>query len=1216
MPTSSPSSIPPGHPARRASAGLAAVLLASASALSAHGAVSGQWDFENGNLNATTGQAMIFADGAGAETQMGTAFGTTTTFGLPNIGGVEAKVMRFGTNTFPAGYAVPAPATGNGGGSQVNQWTLLMDVLYPTAAMGKLRAIAETDGGNTIDADIFVGANNGLGVGSYGGAVQVNTWHRLGIVADTAANELRFYIDGAQVLVRNAGNNAATDGRWALSAGGNVILFADDNGQAAGGYVNSIQLHNTALSKGQVLALGGATAAGLPATLPPVPSSVDGWIPSGAFAARTTSIGAILSPGDTTIQDSSISLALDGVAVASPTITRNGGLIRVEKTNPGLTLGKHELVVTFTDSTAGVRKLTNAFTAALFFEDFESVTLKPNKDEALENATAWTHTPPSGWTVDNSKFKAAIINPNGDPANPDDDGDGFADNDGVTEWASWSFANKDWWAATAGDQRRTEFSLSTGNAAVADPDEWDDATHIPSLMTTYMSTPAIPVTGLSANTITLAFASSWRPEGVDDNNAASFPVGPNGEAINNQTALITASFDGGAPIQVLKWDSKDGSPTFHTDMPNESVLVSIPNPAGANSMVLTFGLLDAANDWWWAVDNIAVSAGAAPPTIATQPASLEVAEGTATNLTVVATGDGLTYQWFKGQGTGKAAVAGATSATLAFPAVRVQDAGYYSVEVKNSVGTLMSGLGKLAVVASATGRVVLLNENFDAIALGPNIEEGIITGTESPKPETAVWSKTGPAGWSIDDTGVPGVGTDQDGVTEWAGWSFASPTWWAFTCGDQQRTRFTKAKGATAIADSDEWDDVAHAAGNMATILKSKAISLAGSKAGSVIVQLDSSWRPESPQEAEILVSFDGGTPVSLLKYHSDPNNPNYRPDEVNETIALRVANPAGAKEMVLSFAYTNTRNNWWWALDNLLVLADKAPIFFEDLEGLALGPNVEEGIVTGTGFPKPETAVWTKTPPAGWVIDDSGVPGIGTATDGVVEWAGWSFAKREWWAATAGDQRRTEFLKGVGTIAVADSDEWDDQPNPDGNPDVTKNYRTLLTTSAIDITGQTANTLRLKFDSSWRDEEPQRISVTASYDGAAPVDVLVWSSAAASPNFHDDFPNESVEVPLLNPAGAKSLKLTFGYFDSYNNWWWAIDNIEVAIGAAVTPAPTLRIARGAGSALSLSWDGAGFTLEQRDAVASGAWAPVAGAGANTATVEAVGSAKFYRLRQ
>jgi hypothetical protein len=1189
--------------------GSAALLLASGSAASA--AVSGQWDFDNGNLNASAGgKALEYADGVGADTQKATSFGTTTSFGIPNIGGTEARVMKFGTNTIPAGFSMPAPATGNGGGGQVNQWTLLLDVLFPAVSNSKFRAIIETDGGLTADAEAFVNTANGFGIGSYGGTVTPDAWHRLAIVTDTAANQISFYINGARVLTRNSGGAAGVDGRWALAAGGFATLFADDNGETAGGFVNSIQLHNTALSKGQILALGGATAAGLPATLPPVPPSIENWIPSGAFASRDTAIGAVINPGDATIQDSSISLTLDGAAVASPTITRPSGMIRVEKTNPGLSLGKHSVVLTFTDSLGGQKKLTNEFTAALFFEDFDSLSLVGNLDEGLASDKAWTNRPPTGWSIDNSKFVAVVINPE---TNPDADGDGYADEDGVTEWAGWSFANRDWWVQTAGDQRRSEFTLSTGNAAIADPDEWDDRNHVESLFNSVLSTPAISVQGLSPNTVTLAFASSWRPEARDDR-GPKFPVDDNNQPINNQTAIISASFDGGAPIQILKWDSIEGSPTFHTDLPNESVLVSIPNPAGARSMVLSFAMLESANDWWWAIDNIAVSAGAAPPTIATQPASIEVAEGAAASLTVAATGDGLTYQWFKGIGSTRTAVSGATTASLALTAAKIENAGYYSVDVKNSVGSLSSGLAKISVLPTTTDRLVLLNEDFEGLALGANVEEGIATGSGGAKPN--VWTKTPPAGWSIDDTGVPGVGTDQDGVTEWAGWSFANREWWATTAGDQQRTRFLKGTGTVAIADSDEWDDIAHAAGNMATFVKTKAISLDGAKANSLIVKFDSSWRPEEPQKATVTASFDGGAPVEIVRFESPTTSPNFRPDEVNETVAVRVNNPAGAKSVVLTFGYFDTRNNWWWAFDNLQVLADKAPLFSENFDSLVLGPNVEEGIVTGTGSPKPMTAVWTKTAPAGWTIDDSGVPGLGTATDGVVEWAGWSFADRAWWAATAGDQRRSEFLKGTGTIAIADSDEWDDQPNPESNPDVTKNYRTLLTTRSIDITGQAEGSLYLQFDSSWRDEEPQKINVTASYDGGAASEVLRWESGAASPFFHDDNVNETVKVALKNPAGAKSLKITFGYFDSYNNWWWAIDNLEVSTGPAVAPAPAIAF-QFANGQLTLTWVGAGFTLEESASVGTAAnWTAVAGITGNSATVPAATGGRFYRLKK
>ena len=96
------------------------------------------------------------------------------------------------------------------------------------------------------------------------------------------------------------------------------------------------------------------------------------------------------------------------------------------------------------------------------------------------------------------------------------------------------------------------------------------------------------------------------------------------------------------------------------------------------------------------------------------------------------------------------------------------------------------------------------------------------------------------------------------------------------------------------------------------------------------------------------------------------------------------------------------------------------------DFDGLALGPNVDESVAGD--------AVWTKTAPAGWSIDDSGVPGVGDpAQDGVTEWAGWSFASKDWWVEAAGDQRRSEFVNSTGIAAIADGDEWDDQDHAEG---------------------------------------------------------------------------------------------------------------------------------------------------------------------------------------
>lgn len=209
----------------------------------------------------------------------------------------------------------------------------------------------------------------------------------------------------------------------------------------------------------------------------------------------------------------------------------------------------------------------------LLSEDFEGVPLGPSAEEAPPGSF-WTDVPPAGWVVDDSGVPGA-----GDPAN-----------DGVTEWAGWSFVSKSWWAQVAGDQDRSLFDNGNAVVAVVDPDEWDDMDHLPGLYNAFMSTPVIDISGVDAGTLWLAFDSSWRQE-------------------DTQTASITVQFDSGAPIEVLRWESGGGDPAFFKpDAVNETVAVELNNPAGAQEMVITFGMLDAGNDWWWAVDNIQVTA--------------------------------------------------------------------------------------------------------------------------------------------------------------------------------------------------------------------------------------------------------------------------------------------------------------------------------------------------------------------------------------------------------------------------------------------------------------------------------------------------------------------------------------------------------------------------------------------------------------------------------
>src|SRR5688572_30800074 len=139
--------------------------------------------------------------------------------------------------------------------------------------------------------------------------------------------------------------------------------------------------------------------------------------------------------------------------------------------------------------------------------------------------------------------------------------------------------------------------------------------------------------------------------------------------------------------------------------------------------------------------------------------------------------------------------------------------------------------------------------------------------------------------------------------------------------------------------------------------------------------------------------------------------------------------------------------------------------IFSENFDGLAFGPNQEEARVG--------EEVWTNVPPAGWVKDDSGVPGWDNPPDnnGITEWIGWTFAQKDWWVPTAGDQTRSLFEAAEGGVMIADDDEWDDGTHPGTFSDTDELYTAKIETASISLAGVTPGTAVLDLDSSWRPE-------------------------------------------------------------------------------------------------------------------------------------------------
>ena len=212
-----------------------------------------------------------------------------------------------------------------------------------------------------------------------------------------------------------------------------------------------------------------------------------------------------------------------------------------------------------------------------------------------------------------------------------------------------------------------------------------------------------------------------------------------------------------------------------------------------------------------------------------------------------------------------------------------------------------------------------------------------------------------------------------------------------------------------------------------------------------------------------------------------------------------------------------------------------KGVYFLENFDEVILNPFESDSESGGDGTD------WSTFEPDGWLINKNSNHGATSGGETVKEFDGWTFIDPVSWNATAG-QDRSQFTKGNGVIAVADSDEFDDKADA--------KFSASLTTPIIDISGASNNTLKLRFDSSWR-KEPQTGSVTVTYNGGTPI--LLLNLDENSP----DALNETIDLELNNPADARAAVISWNY-SGYNNWWWAIDNIQVFTNESQEPKKAL----------------------------------------------------------
>ncbi len=237
-----------------------------------------QWEF-GGDLSSSTGQAALTAVGyPGVGGAPGVTFENTT------IGGSNAQVAHLTDGT---ALVVLHGFPSNGGGSYLNQYTIIMDAKFPVIDWISLyqtnesydTGLGQFDLSLGNDGDWFIRPEGGVGIsGIYGGTVVADTWHRLALVVDLVAGTYTSYIDGTQVQQLTG---QSVDGRFALYTSDDpdpfdwFLLFADETDASEMGevLVNSFQFQDRALSGAEIGALGGPTALGI-GVEPPPPCSV------------------------------------------------------------------------------------------------------------------------------------------------------------------------------------------------------------------------------------------------------------------------------------------------------------------------------------------------------------------------------------------------------------------------------------------------------------------------------------------------------------------------------------------------------------------------------------------------------------------------------------------------------------------------------------------------------------------------------------------------------------------------------------------------------------------------------------------------------------------------------------------------------------------------------------------------------------------------------
>lgn len=506
----------------------------------------------------------------------------------------------------------------------------------------------------------------------------------------------------------------------------------------------------------------------------------------------------------------------------------------------------------------------------------------------------------------------------------------------------------------------------------------------------------------------------------------------------------------------------------------------------------------------------------------------------------------------------------------------------------------------IAAVATQTAnaqRVQISFDDFENVTLVPFdlANTSIGDGTD--------WTNVIP-GWTIenvvgDETTQGHVATDADAYN---GWTALDVDSWIEEQGVQEgRDRMQLGPNNTAlVADPDAWDDFPPPGKGEQDYNSfiSTTYDISEADKGSLELSFDWDFVAEDFQVAVVDVSFDGGeTFQNLITVASEDweNDPELGPFAVarNQVVTTLPAGadgeivgqgvfsagddftvPEDAVVMLVRFGCVLSGNDWWFAVDNVGLSDAAGVIAFEDFESLDLLPFPDGGV----GVPPGDGTDWGDDIPD-WTIDNSGM--VRPSLEGAFN--GWRALDVQSWVNEQGGQERSflntpEIFGERNTAMVADPDAHDDYDDEDVNPDDDSKEFNSFFVREYDMTGFANTTLQISLDWEFRIESEQRGLIEVSFDGGnswtlvldidsdnqPSLDALSEFLLVDTPDGDDNFGTVETNDVLatfndvqtftfgafgsdLPATNSNSMILRVGLIDSQNNWWFAVDNIEVS---------------------------------------------------------------------